>query len=369
MQPASEGAIPLGLPDEGAAWDRRALPRGVVFAAAVLALALALLLVWQLRPIVVLVLVATTVAYILEPIVHRAEARGIRRTWCALMAGLLVAGLEVVGFGWLLPQVALEGVALARELPSMLTQLTERIGAHLNLSALVDRVSAAGGGAGWAGERVVDVARAAVGRTASAVALVLLFPVLVALLVVHLPGARRAMAFVPRRKRADVRRLASSMDVAVGGFFRGRVIISMIVGTLLALGWWICGVPHALALGFLAGVLNLVPFASTIACVLAVLLGFTAGSAGDGPTSWISIALWPAAVYVAVNALENSVLTPWIQSQAVNLSALTIMLASLIGGSLFGAVGLFYAIPFAACMKTLLREVVVPRARMWAEHR
>lgn len=362
-QPA-EGALPA----TGATWGRRDLApvrHALIVVAILAAVAGALLLLQALRPILILLLVATTLAYILEPLVRRAERRGVRRVWSAIVVGVTVLALELLLLGWFVPQIAREGLSLALALPEALTRLLER----WELDALVARVTESRGGlSAWIGdqsERLLSVARGAAGKTATAAALVGLFPLMVGLVVAHLRGARRAFNYVPRDKRTEVRRILDSMDQAVGGFFRGRVIICGIQAVLLAAGWALCGVPQALALGLLGGLLNLVPFANTLAWLMAIVLSLTAESQGSAT----SLVIWLSVVFFAVQLLENNVLTPWIQSQAVNLSALTVVLSTMIGGSLLGALGLFYAIPVAACLKQLLEQVALPKLRAWAEAR
>lgn len=362
-----EAALPAGGPP-WAAWrpkDLAPVKQALAVVAVLAAVVGAVLLIRALWSILVLLLVASTLAYILEPLVRRAERRGVRRFWAAVLIGVSVLAVELLLLGWLVPQLAREGLGLARSLPHAVTQLLER----WELAPYVNRLTASQGGVtSWIadqGERLVLIARGAAGKTATAAAMVALFPLLVGLVVAHMRGALRIYNYVPRENRGEVRRIIDSMDQAVGSFFRGRVIICSVVAVLLGVGWAICGVPQALALGLLGGVLNLVPFANTLAWLLALLLSVSA----EGQGSWSSLALWLTVVFVAVQLLENNVLTPWIQSNAVNLSALTVVLSTLIGGSLLGALGLFYAIPVAACLKKLLEDVFLPKLRAWAEAR
>jgi len=75
---------------------------------------------------------------------------------------------------------------------------------------------------------------------------------------------------------------------------------------------------------------------------------------------WMAVAFWPSLVYGVVQILEGWVLTPWIQRQSTDLSAVTILLVVLIGGALAGVYGLIVAIPLTACLKILLKELLVP---------
>jgi predicted PurR-regulated permease PerM len=80
----------------------------------------------------------------------------------------------------------------------------------------------------------------------------------------------------------------------------------------------------------------------------------------DSGSGWLAIVVWPSVTYLAVQFVENWILTPWIQSQSLDLSVLTVMIVVLIGGAVGGFFGLLLAIPAAACVKILLEEYVLP---------
>jgi predicted PurR-regulated permease PerM len=161
------------------------------------------------------------------------------------------------------------------------------------------------------------------------------------------------------------------MDAAIGDFFRGRIVVSLVMGILLSAGWFLAGVPYWFFLGMLTGLLNIVPYLSAISWPIAIVLTYVEGMSGSsGQTiGLIDAVAWPSAVYIAVQLLENWVLTPWIQSGQTNMNAAAILLVVFIGGALAGVWGLLFAIPVAACIKILLEEVVLPRLRDWAAGR
>jgi predicted PurR-regulated permease PerM len=160
------------------------------------------------------------------------------------------------------------------------------------------------------------------------------------------------------------------MDEAVGQFFRGRLVIAIIMGILLSLGWFLTGVPYWFFLGMLTGLFNIVPYLSIVSWPVAILLKYAeAVSAADHEISLISILLWPSAVYLAVQLLEGWLLTPWIQSGQTNLSPATIIIVVFVGAALAGILGMLLAIPVAACAKILFKNLLLPRVRQWArEH-
>ncbi|GJL70094.1 MAG: AI-2E family transporter [Nitrospirales bacterium] len=157
-------------------------------------------------------------------------------------------------------------------------------------------------------------------------------------------------------------KLLSKMDQAIGEFFRGRLLIASMMSVMFAFGWFWVGMPYWILLGLGAGLLSLVPYAATLIWPVAILLKYLDMSMGSGSTDnyWMQLLVWPSAVYLGVQFLEGWVLTPWIQSQSTDLSAATILLVVLIGGALGGVLGLILAIPFAACLKILAKELIIP---------
>ncbi|WP_447962914.1 AI-2E family transporter [Nitrospira sp. Ecomares 2.1] len=158
-------------------------------------------------------------------------------------------------------------------------------------------------------------------------------------------------------------KLLTEMDVAIGEFFRGRLLIALIMSGMFGGGWYLVGMPYWVLLGFCAGVLSLIPYAATLMWPIALLLKYLDMSMGPSSIDdyWMQVLVWPSAVYLGVQFIEGWVLTPWIQSQSTDLSAATILLVVLIGGALGGVLGLILAIPFAACLKILAKELIIPR--------
>jgi predicted PurR-regulated permease PerM len=181
-------------------------------------------------------------------------------------------------------------------------------------------------------------------------------------------GLEKLRGYLPASRRERVAGIVARMDDAVGDFFRGRLLIAVIMGILLSAGWFLVGVPYWFFLGMLTGLLNIVPYLSIVSWPIAILLKYldtlTNGAGGNG--GLLAIILWPSVVYVAVQLLENWILTPWIQSGQTNLSAVTIILVVIIGGVVAGVLGMLLAIPVAACLKILGEEVVLPSLRRWA---
>jgi len=186
----------------------------------------------------------------------------------------------------------------------------------------------------------------------------------------HFDRSLEALArYLPQSRKTRILDILSQMDVAVGHFFRGRLVIAIIMGILLSLGWFLTGVPYWFFLGMLTGLLNIVPYLSVVIWPVAILLKYAeAVSAADGQNAnFLSIFLWPTAVYVAVQLLEGWLLTPWIQSGQTNLSPATIIIVVFIGAAAAGILGMLLAIPTAACIKILFDNLLLPRVHQWAK--
>jgi len=172
---------------------------------------------------------------------------------------------------------------------------------------------------------------------------------------------------IPKNNEERVFELVGKMDVVVSGFVRGRIVISLIAGVLLAVGWFAMGVPYALILGVVVGVFFLVPYLAGIGIPLAAGLLFF--DQFDDPTFggfwWLWALLLPTLWFGVVQFIESYILTPKIAGKATNLDPVTIVVVVLAGASVLGVYGMLLAIPIAACGKIILTEVIAPQVDAW----
>lgn len=158
---------------------------------------------------------------------------------------------------------------------------------------------------------------------------------------------------VPVRWRPLYADLVSKADAAVGGYLRGQLLITLVVGIFIFVGLSIIQVPLALAISFLAALFNIVPYLGPIIGVIpAVLLGFTVS-----PLT----ALLAVVVFLVANQLEGQFLAPYILSKNTDLHPVTVLLAILAGAGLFGFLGALLAVPTVALVKVVLEEYLYRR--------
>lgn len=152
----------------------------------------------------------------------------------------------------------------------------------------------------------------------------------------------------PRQSQPTVRQLSEDVSQSFGGFLRGQLLL-MLTGALLStLGLLALGVPNALALGALSGLLSLVPYIGIVLAAVAAMLQAI-------PQGGLTIGL-VAALFFIINQLQGNVLGPLIMGRVVSLSPAAILIALLVGLALAGPVGAIIAIPTATLLKRWLER-------------
>lgn len=134
----------------------------------------------------------------------------------------------------------------------------------------------------------------------------------------------------------------------LGGFIRTQALVSLVDAVLIGIGLVILGVPLAYALAIITFIGGFIPIVGAfVAGGLAVLIALVS----NGPVN----ALIVLAIILAVQQLEGNVLQPWLQSKSMKLHAVIVLLAVMLGASLFGVIGAFLAVPVAATVAVVLR--------------
>jgi predicted PurR-regulated permease PerM len=152
--------------------------------------------------------------------------------------------------------------------------------------------------------------------------------------------------YIPRPWRQETLRILGTIDAKVGAYLRGHLIRCTLVGIVGWLGLSIIGMPFALMLGALVGVSNLLPYIGPyLAAVPAVIIALT--------RSW-TLAVVVVIFYIIIEIIDSFVLTPLLLGRAVDLHPFAVIVAILVGGRLFGFLGIILAIPIAATLKVLL---------------
>jgi predicted PurR-regulated permease PerM len=160
-----------------------------------------------------------------------------------------------------------------------------------------------------------------------------------------------AVKLIPPTKRALALESIMESEQALRLWLRGQLIAMIVVGLLTGLGLWALGMPSALTLGLLAGILEFIPFAGPIlSAVPAILLALAVSP---------EIALWVLLLYFAVQQFEGYVLTPLVQQYAVDLPGVVLLFSLIAFGALFGTLGVILAAPLTVVCYVLVKRLYV----------
>ena len=153
---------------------------------------------------------------------------------------------------------------------------------------------------------------------------------------------------VPEPYQPLARDLGHKLDHSVGGYFRGQVIIAVIVGLITGGGLALLGVPLAPFLGFLAGIFNLVPYLGVVIAIIPSLLLAI-------PLGWFQV-IGVVVVFIIANQGETHIFSPIILARSTHLHPVTVLVAILLGASLLGLWGAVLAVPIAAFLKLVYHD-------------
>lgn len=180
---------------------------------------------------------------------------------------------------------------------------------------------------------------------------------------------RSAMELIPHWSRGRTLDILVKMDRVIAAFIRGRLIIMAIMCVMFVITYWLIGVPAALLVGIVGGVLAIVPYLAMITIPACWLLMWLQPVGPEWQQTWWWVLFAPPVVYYLVQTVDDYVLTPRIQGKATDMDTPTILFTVLAGATLAGFYGVLVAIPVGACLKILIREAWHPRVKAWAEGR
>ena len=330
---------------------------------ATIGLALAFLLgvyfVYPIRVVVLVFLLTLLLSTIMSAPVNYLARQGLPRVWgtLAVFVGLLL-GLQLV-VEFVIAPLLDQTQRLLADFPALLAEvrnfinwleqttrldLAEPLYAERLLEAAQDRVS---------GLSVETVASAgySIANIVYLVVVVLLTSVYAVLQ--PAPLVRGFVSLFPAGRRQQVREMLHKMYWNVQRWLLGQFADKMIVGLLIGLGLWVVGIPFALLLGILTGLLGLIPYVGIVVSLVPPVLLALASNPMD--------VLWVIVVFLLVLQLEADLIYPVVMSRAVSLHPAAIIFGLFVMSVFFGFVGLLLAVPLVAALQVMLRELWTTR--------
>ena len=164
---------------------------------------------------------------------------------------------------------------------------------------------------------------------------------------------------IPQKYRGTVEMVINDLEDGMNKYFRGQFLIAFIVGVLIAIGLYIVGLPLGILLGFMMGVLNVIPYMKLVMLPLLVFFSFI-GAQGLGIPYWVEL-LKVFAVVGGVQVFEDMFLVPKIMGGKMGLRPAVILLSLSIWGSLLGVAGMIIALPLTTILLSYYRRYVLNR--------
>ena len=314
---------------------------------------------------IVPVLASFALAYLLNPIVYQAEKRGFSKTVSVISAILLVSLAVGAFLAYVIPDLWAEGANASQKIAKSFTpeNAARQRAALRRYSPALERA---------AGDRIENfltdpsaalsstAVEASGGESNIRSALIssldlLLVPFFVFYILIDFQRWRDSLEdLIPPRFREPFSRLFDESGRILESYVRGQLLIGLVMAVFYAVGFWFLGVPAWAGIAMIAGLLNAIPYVGTILGI--ILAG--AFTLADGGGVWDITAV--LGIFAAVQTLEGYYLTPKILGGRLNLHPMAVFLGLLIGGKLFGFLGVILAIPAIAIAKVFykfLREL------------
>ena len=167
---------------------------------------------------------------------------------------------------------------------------------------------------------------------------------------------------IPPKYKQLVSEIISDLESGMNRYFRGQALIAAFVAVLFIVGFSIIGLPLAILMGLLIGILTMVPYLKSLALIPALSLGLL--QSVETGQSLGSILLAIAIVFVIIQLLEDLFLTPRIMGKVTGLNPAVILLSLSVWGSLMGMVGLIIALPITTLIISYYKRFVLAEERI-----
>lgn len=303
-------------------------------------------------------IISVILAYLFNPIVNYLEQKKINRMLGVWIVYLSILGIILILAFLVIPKSGSEIKRLTSNLPNyfkqaskiiddMYTRYYSTLGGLPPMfqgveSVIMDNIVRIE-------NTIVNGLKSLVGgviNTFSKVVSIILVPILTLYFLVDKDFFKeKIINFIPIKYRKDLMSLSYDIDHSLSKFVRGRALMSLYVGLATTIVLLIMRIDFAIVIGFITGLTDIVPY-------IGPALGFI-------PAVFFALisnpikALWVSLFFVFIQWAENNILAPKIMGESLGLHPLIVLLSIIIGGGIFGVLGMIFAVPFIAIVKII----------------
>ncbi len=318
-----------------------------------LAIAAVLTFLWYIKEIVVMLILGVFLAALIEPAVDWLHRRKIPRAISVIGLYVIIFAVLAVSLILIIPPFVEQITGLSRNFADLSGSFSDAFsrlvafGAQYGLSEGINAslASLQSGINGIVGGLFGAIAGVVGGIAALVIILVLAFYI-----VIEEDAWRRLFRRVaPDEYQPYLSQMFGKMQMKMGLWLRGQLLLMLVVGVTSFIGLLILGVPYALVLALFAGLMEMVPYAGpTLSAIPAVIIAFS-----DSPLKAATVFL----LYVIIQQIENNVLVPKIMQKVTGLNPIVSIVALLIGFKLGGIAGAALSIPIATMGSVFVYDV------------
>jgi len=325
-------------------------------------------LLYRFNQVVFILFIAILLGTVIRPVVAWLHRRGIPRTGGVILVYLLLLALLISFVLLLFPLIVEQGTTIAAVVPGYYQSLRVWMVHYPNplIVRFSDFLPATLPGLEpiqQTGEQMLASAGQALGIAALAVKAIFIATAIL-LLAFHwtLNGPRTIQSLlllVPTGQRESISELITAMESKVGFYIAGQAVLCLVIGIMALIAYLLIGLPNALLLALVAGVLEAVPMVGPLlGAIPAAVIAF---SIAPSKLVWVIVAT------LVIQQVENSLLVPRVMRKAVGVNPFVSLLAIFAFSSLFGVAGALMAIPIAAIIQLLLDRFIFHPGTMEAE--
>lgn len=319
-------------------------------------------MLYRYRMVILILFTAIILGMALRPMVDRLMQRGISRSWSLGLVYALILSLLIVVVWMLVPVIISQSSELIVSLPDIYQQLRKflltshsmiffNIGINMpmDIRLILNKTQPVSQNLDEVG-RVIQISASLLKGFLASLAVFLLMSFWI------LESDRtiaNLILYLPQRYRSSGEALIKSVEMRVAAFIRGQFFLCLSIAILALVSYLIIGLPNALVLALIAGILEASPiFGPALGAVPAILIAY---SLEPQKVIWVIIST------ITMQGLENYLLVPRIMGASVGVNPIITLLVMVTFSSLLGLPGALLAIPFAAIFQLLMDRLVLSR--------
>lgn len=317
----------------------------------------AMVVVWTMGAVVAPILAALVITFLVQGGVNVLKRLGVPHLLAVSVVFLLYMGLFLGGLIFLLPLIVRQGTGLLMEMPRMIKQwqdglmrLPEHYPQFISEEQVQELIAYASSEATRFLEAMLSISITGVSSLMGLVIYVILVPFMVFFMLKDRNILMKMVADLLPRERPVMRHLWHEMNLQMSSYVRGKALEILIVAAVSYVVFLVLGLNYTLLLALLAGLSSLIPYIGTAVVAIPVAM------VGYFQWGWSDQFIWLLVAYAIIQALDGNVLVPLLFSEAVNLHPMSIIIAVLFFGGVWGFWGIFFAIPLATLVKALYRS-------------